>query len=320
MTRLPPSKHPLGLTIYSVSAIFAPAVGPVIGGYLNDNFGWKFIFLINLPPGILMFATLWAGLEREPRDLQLLRRADWMGILTMSIGLGALETVLEEGNKDDWFSSPFITRLAVIAVLALIIFTVQQLLYKRPLLHLRLFARRNFLFGSIANFFFGLSMYGWVYIVPFYLAHAQGYDAEQIGTVLIWIGLPQLVLLPLMPRVVKFVDPRYLIVVGFLLYIGGSLLASPVSSDFSGPQFICSSGPCSSTWHRRLGATNTGRPFSDQRLARSRRSRTIPSVRASVTTSISLAGYVIGSSRPARWPLASSSSFEPHACRCSATL
>ena len=134
------------------------------------------------------------GLEREPRHLQLLRRADWMGILTMSIGLGSLETVLEEGNKDDWFSSPFISRLAVIAVVALIIFTVQQLLYKRPLLHLRLFAGRNFLFGSIANFFFGLSMYGWVYIVPFYLAHVQGYDAEQIGLVLIWIGLPQLVL------------------------------------------------------------------------------------------------------------------------------
>jgi MFS transporter, DHA2 family, multidrug resistance protein len=241
MTRLPPSKQPLGLTIYSVSAIFAPAIGPVIGGYLNDNFGWKFIFLINLPPGMLMFATLWAGLEREPRDLQLLRRADWMGILTMSIGLGALETVLEEGNKDDWFSSPFITRLAVIAVVALVMFTAQQLLYKRPLLNLRLFVRRNFLFGSVANFFFGLSMYGWVYIVPFYLAHAQGYDAEQIGTVLVWIGLPQLLLLPLMPRVVKMVDSRYLIVVGFLLYIGGSLLASPVSSDFSGPQFISSS-------------------------------------------------------------------------------
>ena len=241
MTRLPPSKHPVGLTIYSVSAIFAPAIGPVIGGYCNDHFGWHAIFLLNLLPGALMVAMLWMGLEREPRQLELLARADWIGILTMAVGLGSLETVLEEGNKDDWFGSPFITRLAIIAAVALVAFCVHELVYKQPLLHLRLFARRNFALGSIANFFFGFSMYGWVYIVPVYLARVQGYDAEQIGSVMIWIGLPQLALLPLLPRVMKLVDPRYLIVGGYLLFIVGSLLASPLSPDFAGPQFVYSS-------------------------------------------------------------------------------
>ncbi len=241
MTRLPPAKHPVGLTIYSVSAIFAPAIGPAIGGWCNDNFGWHAIFLLNLLPGVLMLAMLWGGLDREPRQLELLSRADWIGILTMAVGLGSLETVLEEGNKDDWFGSPFITRLALLAAVALVAFCVYELKHKQPLLHLRLFARRNFALGSIANFFFGFSMYGWVYLVPVYLGRVQGYDAQQIGSVLIWIGLPQLALLPLLPRLVKLVDPRYLIIGGYLLFIFGSLLASSLSPDFAGPQFIYSS-------------------------------------------------------------------------------
>jgi DHA2 family multidrug resistance protein len=241
MTRLPPAKHAVGLTIYSVSAIFAPAIGPVIGGWCNDNFGWHAIFLLNLLPGVVMLAMLWVGLEREARRLELLSRADWIGILTMAVGLGSLETVLEEGNKDDWFGSPLITRLALVATVALVAFCVHELIHKDPLLNLRLFARRNFALGSIANFFFGFSMYGWVYIVPVYLARVHGYDAEQIGSVMIWIGLPQLVLLPLLPRLVKYVDPRYLIIGGYLLFIVGSVLASSLSPDFAGPQFIYSS-------------------------------------------------------------------------------
>lgn len=241
MTRLPPAKHPLGLTIYSVSAIFAPAIGPVVGGYFNDSFGWQSIFLINLLPGALMVAMLWVGLDRERRQPELLARADWVGIITMAVGLGSLETVLEEGNKDDWFGSAFITRLTIVAAVALIAFCVYELIHKHPLLHLRLFARRNFALGSLANFFFGFSMYGWVYIVPVYLARVQGYDAQQIGGVLIWIGLPQLVLLPLMPRLVKLVDPRRLVIAGYVLFIIGSLFAVPLSADFAGPQFIYSS-------------------------------------------------------------------------------
>ncbi len=241
MTRLPPSKHAIGLSIYSISAIFAPSIGPVIGGYCNETFGWQSIFFVNLLPGAIMFGMLWFALDAEPRQLGQLRRGDWLGIATIAIGLGSLETVLEEGDKDDWFGSAFIVRLSIIAVIALIGFVIIQLVRKNPLLHLRLLARRNFGLGSLANFFFGLSMYGWLYVVPLYLARIQGYNAEQIGTVLIWIGMPQLLILPLMPRVMRYVDPRALVAVGFVLFIAGSLLATNISADFSGPQFISSS-------------------------------------------------------------------------------
>jgi MFS transporter, DHA2 family, multidrug resistance protein len=241
MTRLPPSKHPIGLTIYSVSAIFAPAIGPVIGGYCNETFGWQSIFYVSIPPGIVMLAMLWFSLAPEPRQLAELRGGDWVGIATIAVGLGTLETVLEEGNKDDWFGSSYITRLSVVAVVSLVIFTIVQLVRKNPLLHLRLFARRNFGLGSVANFFFGLSMYGWLYIVPLYLARIQGYNAEQIGEVLIWIGLPQLLILPLVPKIIKIIAPKYLVVAGYALFIVGSLMATHLSGDFSGPQFISSS-------------------------------------------------------------------------------
>jgi DHA2 family multidrug resistance protein len=241
MTRLPPSKHAIGLSIYSISAIFAPAIGPVIGGYCNETFGWQAIFFVNLLPGAVMFMMLWFALEPEPRQFDLLRKGDWWGIATVAVGLGALETVLEEGEKDDWFGSQFIVRLTIITVVALVVFVIVQLVRKQPLLHLRLLARRNFGLATVANFFFGLSMYGWIYIVPLYLGRIQGYNAEQIGSVLIWIGLPQLLILPLMPKVMKRIEPRLLVTVGFALFIAGSLLAANLSTNFSGPQFLASS-------------------------------------------------------------------------------
>ncbi|MCS4250005.1 MDR family MFS transporter [Pseudomonas sp. BIGb0164] len=241
MTRLPPSKHAIGLSIYSVSAIFAPSIGPVIGGYFNQTFGWQSIFYVNLLPGSIMLGLLWFALDAEPRQLHLLRTGDWWGILSIAIGLGCLETVLEEGEKDDWFGSPFIVRLSVIAAVALSVFVCVQLRRRNPLLQLRLLARRNFGLGTMANFFFGLSMYTWVYIIPLYLARIHGYNSEQVGYVLIWIGIPQLLMLPLVPALMRRFDPRKLVAVGYLILIGGSLLATHLSMSFAGPQFIASS-------------------------------------------------------------------------------
>jgi MFS transporter, DHA2 family, multidrug resistance protein len=200
---LPAAKQPVGLALFALSATFAPAIGPTIGGYLTENWGWQYIFYVNLVPGTAMLAMLWFSLERAPMQLGLLRQGDWAGIATMAIGLGALQTVLEEGNKDDWFGSPFIVRLSVIAAVALVLFIYIELRTARPLLNLRLLLRRNFGFGMLANFLLGVALYGSVYILPVYLSRIQGYNAEQIGMVLAWTGLPQLVLIPLVPRLMK---------------------------------------------------------------------------------------------------------------------
>jgi MFS transporter, DHA2 family, multidrug resistance protein len=241
MTRLPRSKHAIGMAIYSISVVFAPSIGPALGGYFNDTFGWQSIFFISLAPGAVMFAMLWYALDPSPRQIRLLRDGDWFGIASMAIGLGALETLLEEGNKDDWFGSSFIVKLAIVAAICLVAFVFNELKRSNPLLNLRLLLRRNFGFGTIANFIFGASMYGWIYLVPQYLSRMDGYSAQEIGGVMIWIGLPQLLIIPFTPMLMQRFDGRRLAIAGFVLFIAGSLLAVPLSSDFAGPQFLSSS-------------------------------------------------------------------------------
>ncbi|HEY3794934.1 MAG TPA: MDR family MFS transporter [Bradyrhizobium sp.] len=238
ITLLPKAKQSIGLAAFAVSATFAPAIGPTIGGYLTENWGWEYIFYVNLVPGLLMLGMLWFSLEAKPMKLSLLRQGDWPGIITMAIGLGALQTVLEEGNKDDWFGSDFIVRLSVIAAIALSLFFWVELTSKKPLLNLRLLVRRNFGFGVLANFLMGIALYGSVYILPQYLTRIQGYNSEQIGMVLAWTGLPQLLLIPLVPRLMKRFDARLVIAVGFAVFAASNFMNICMTPDYASDQLF----------------------------------------------------------------------------------
>ena len=238
ITLLPKAKQPIGLALFALSATFAPAIGPTIGGYLTENFGWQFIFYVNLVPGAVMIGMLWFSLEAKPMKLSLLREGDWAGIITMAIGLSALQTVLEEGNKDDWFGSPFVVKLSVIAAVALTAFLWIELTAKKPLLNLRLLFRRNFGFGILANFLLGVALYGSVFILPVYLSRIQGYNAEQIGMVLAWTGLPQLLLIPLVPRLMRRFDPRLIIGIGFALFAASNFMNIYMTNDYATDQLF----------------------------------------------------------------------------------
>ena len=238
ITSLPASKKPIGLALFGLGATFAPAIGPTIGGYLTENWGWQYIFYVNLVPGVGMIAMLWYSLERKPMKLDLLRSGDWSGIAAIAIGLAALQTALEEGNKDDWLGSPFIVRLLLIAAAALSLFIWIELTRDQPLLNLRLVARRNFGFGLFANFLLGVALYGSVYVIPVYLARVQGYNAQQIGAVLAWTGLPQLVLIPFIPMLMQRFDPRWLIGIGFGLFATSNFVNAWMSPDYAGEQLM----------------------------------------------------------------------------------
>jgi DHA2 family multidrug resistance protein len=238
ITLLPKAKQSVGLALFAVSATFAPAIGPTIGGYLTENWGWQYIFYVNLVPGALMVGMLWFSLESRPMKLALLREGDLPGIVTMAIGLGALQTVLEEGNKDDWFGSDFIVRLSIIAAVALTLFFWVELTSKKPLLNLRLLVRRNFGFGTLANFLMGTALYGSVFILPQYLARIQGYNSEQIGMVLAWTGLPQLILIPMVPRLVKRFDARLIIGIGFALFAASNFMNITMTTDYGSDQLF----------------------------------------------------------------------------------
>jgi len=238
ITLLPKAKQPVGLALFALSATFAPAIGPTIGGYLTENWGWQYIFYVNLVPGVIMVGMLWVSLEARPMQLSLLRDGDWLGIITMAIGLAALQTVLEEGNKEDWFGSRFIIRLSVIAVVALALFLVIELTGRKPLLNLRLLARRNFGFGILANFLLGIALYGSVYVLPVYLSRIQGYNAEQIGMALAWTGLPQLFLIPLVPQLMQRIDARIIIGIGFALFATSNIMNIGMTADYASDQLF----------------------------------------------------------------------------------
>src|SRR3979411_1110652 len=236
LTKLPKPQQPVGLAIFALSVTFAPAIGPTIGGYLTENYGWQTIFFVNVIPTAIMVGALYLTLEPAPMQLKLLREGDWTGILTMAIGLSALQTVLEEGNKDDWFASPFIQRLAVIAVVSLSLFVWIELTAEEPLIRLRLLKGRNFGFGTISVTLLGFALFGSVYILPAYLGQTQGYNAEQIGAVLAGTGLPQLILIPLIPKLMQRFGARYIAIPGLLIFAYSCFMNTAMSPDYAGDQ------------------------------------------------------------------------------------
>ncbi|MBR0852072.1 multidrug efflux MFS transporter [Bradyrhizobium diazoefficiens] len=237
-TKLPRSQQPIGLAMFSLAVTFAPAIGPTIGGYLTENYGWQTIFFVNVLPTAVMVAILFATLERAPVNLALLREGDWLGIATMAVGLASLQAVLEEGNKNDWFGSTFIVRLAIIAAISLSLFVTNELVVEKPLLRLRLLTQWNFGVGTIAAVFLGFALFGSVYLLPAYLGQVQGYNAEQIGNVLAWTGLPQLLLIPLVPKLMQRFDTRYIAAIGLLLFAASSFMNIMMSLDYAGDQFF----------------------------------------------------------------------------------
>ncbi|MGB6396226.1 MAG: DHA2 family efflux MFS transporter permease subunit [Bradyrhizobium sp.] len=237
-TKLPKAQQPIGLAMFALAVTFAPAIGPTIGGYLTENYGWQTIFFVNVVPTAVMVTTLYFTLERQPMQLGLLKEGDWLGIATMAVGLSALQAVLEEGNKDDWFGSPFIVRLAVIAAVSLSLFIWIELTVEKPLLKLRLLAQRNFGIGTIAAVFLGFALFGSVYLLPAYLGQVQHYNSEQIGSVLAWTGLPQLLLIPLVPKLMQRFDARYIAAVGLLLFAYSSFMNIEMSLDYAGDQLF----------------------------------------------------------------------------------
>ncbi|WP_414643142.1 DHA2 family efflux MFS transporter permease subunit [Bradyrhizobium sp.] len=237
-TKLPKAQQPIGLAMFSLAVTFAPAIGPTIGGYLTENYGWQTIFFVNVIPTVVMVTTLYVTLERQPMNLKLLAEGDWFGIATMAVGLASLQAVLEEGNKDDWFGSPFIVKLAVIAAVSLSLFIANELLVEKPLVRLRLLTRRSFGFGTLSATFLGFALFGTVYLLPAYLGEVQHYNAEQIGSVLAWTGLPQLLLIPLVPKLMQRFDVRFIAFTGMGLFAISAFMNTTMSLDYAGDQLF----------------------------------------------------------------------------------
>ncbi|NWB48624.1 MDR family MFS transporter [Pseudomonas gingeri] len=237
LIKLPDHHRAKGMAMFAMTATFAPSIGPTIGGWLTENWGWQYIFYINIPPGLIMIAGLLYGLEKKESHWELLKSTDYAGIVSLGIGLGCLQVFLEEGHRKDWLESDLIVTLGSIALLSLITFVILQLSKANPLINLRILQNRNFGLSSIASLGMGVGLYGSIYLLPLYLAQIQNYNALQIGEVIMWMGVPQLFLIPLVPKLMKFISPKLLCTLGFGLFGLASFSSGVLNPDFAGPQF-----------------------------------------------------------------------------------
>ncbi|NVD98196.1 DHA2 family efflux MFS transporter permease subunit [Massilia sp. BJB1822] len=223
MAKLPPSKRATGMAIFGLTATLAPAMGPTFGGYLSEIYGWPSIFYINWAPGILLMVGMAYGLDKEKAKLDQLLKADWLGIGFMAMGLGCLTIFLEEGNSKDWFDSAFIIAFATMSVIGILGWVITSNTRAQPFVNLGLYSQRNFLVATALSAIMGMGLYGSSFLLPLFLGQIAGYSPMQIGEVIMWVGLPQLFVMPFVAKLSSKIDNRLLCSFGLLLF-GGSCL------------------------------------------------------------------------------------------------
>ncbi len=210
----PPEEQGMAMGIYGMGVVVAPAVGPTLGGWITDNYTWPWVFYVNVPVGILS-AILVTRYIRDPDYLVRDRgRIDWTGLALLAIGLGALQLMLEQGDRNDWFTSAYITTLAVLAVLGLVFFVVQELHTNRPSVNLRILKDRAFTTATSIGGVLGAGLFGGLFLLPLFLQNLLGYSAMWSGVVLVPRSAAMAVIMPLGGRMYNRVGPRILAFVG----------------------------------------------------------------------------------------------------------
>jgi len=206
--RFPPHQQPIGTALFGVTAVLGPVFGPLLGGWLTEAFSWHYAFLINVPVCIVLVVLLLIGLPKDRMRLDLLGEADWLGVFGLSLGLGGMTVVLEEGNREQWFSSPPIIQVTVLSVVGFIMMIVGQCTAKRPVVRLSLLLDRQF--GSVAVMatVLGMVLYGTAYMIPQFLAAIADYDALQAGEIVMISGLPMMVLMVMTPLLMRLFGLR----------------------------------------------------------------------------------------------------------------
>jgi DHA2 family multidrug resistance protein len=217
----PPAKRGTAFAVYGMAVVLAPAIGPTLGGFITDNFSWRWVFFINVPVGLLSLYLSGRIVTDPPHVQQAKERGggpiDFMGLSLIAIGLGALEIVLDKGQEDNWFDSPFIVTCSIIAAVALAAFVPWEAKQKNPVVNVGLFRNRSFALANLMMLVLGLTLYGTTVLLPQYLQVLMGYSAQQAGMALSPGGFVVILFLPFVGRLIQRVDARYLIAIGFTL-------------------------------------------------------------------------------------------------------
>jgi len=216
----PPEKRSMAQAIYGLGVIIGPTLGPPLGGFIVEHYSWPFIFYINIPIGVIA-ALLTLQFVKSPKyaEKKAPKDVDWAGIGLLAASVGSLQYVLERGQEDDWFSSPVITTLAVVAALGLFFFIWRELTARNPIVDLRVLKNGNLRVGTILSFILGFGLYGSTFIIPLYTQSSLGWTAEQAGALMIPAALTTAFMMPIIGKILqKGAKQQVLVAIGMLIF------------------------------------------------------------------------------------------------------
>jgi len=213
----PPAKRGMAFAVYGIAVVTAPAIGPTLGGWITDNFSWRWIFFINIPVGILSI-LLTSRLIQDPPYFRRRRlketSIDYVGLSFVALGLGTLQVILDKGQREDWFESHFILNLSLICAVALIFAIVWEWRHKDPIVDLHLFRDRTFAISNLLMFMLGFALLGSTLLLPLFSQTMLGYTAQEAGLALMPGGFTIMLLLPLVGFLLSRYSPRWLLLFG----------------------------------------------------------------------------------------------------------
>jgi DHA2 family multidrug resistance protein len=215
----PPEKRGVAFALYGVTTVVAPTIGPTLGGWITDNYTWRWIFFINLPVGILTLFLVYRLIEDPPwvkRAKGAGIKFDYIGVSLLTLGVGALQIMLDKGQEDDWFGSRFILTLAIVAGVGLVSLVIWEWFQQHPIIEVQLFRNLNFLGANAMMFILGIMLFSSLVMMPLFLQTLLGYTSESAGLVLSGGGVLLLFLMPVVGTLASKIQARYLIAFGWL--------------------------------------------------------------------------------------------------------
>ena len=231
----PRKQHGMAMAIFGVGIMFGPIIGPLLGGWITDNWSWHWIFFINIPIGIISILLVMFFIIDPPYMKRMKMKIDYWGLTFLVLGLGCLQVVLDKGGREDWFSSNFIIWLSLISAVSLILFIITELFAEHPVMNLKAFKNLTFSTGNVVMFFAFFNLFGSIVLLPIFLQTLMGYTSTLAGVVLGPGGIATLIAMPIAGRLITKMNPKILLGFGILVSAYSTHLMSQftLAADFN---------------------------------------------------------------------------------------
>ncbi len=234
----PPSRRAHVSVLIGLTATLAPTIGPTVGGWLTQTFSWHWLFLINVPIGMLIAVLVWNLLDIDKPNWSLRNTFDWWGLGFLAGFLGTLEYVMEEGPRWDWLQDETVRNLSIVCAITGVLFFHRMFTRRDPLVELRAFKNTNFASGCLFSFAMGIGLYGSVYLIPLYLGRVRGFNSMQIGETMFVTGLFMFMMAPVAGKLSRYVDLRAMMAVGLLMFGTAVWLTAHMTSEWGFWEFM----------------------------------------------------------------------------------